>query len=169
MRITELNPNQIVTLNDYPIHSNKVLSEYFSECKRGRAVPLVPVISKDIVEKYLEDRLRKKFEGFRENNPEAEYFMLDGSHRTTALTLTGRKITVIIYSKTEDIVEARKLVATGRILENGTLDHTLEENCKILNKHFKEKPYFQTVEDKTRRMVRERVIPEDMIKYYNSK
>ncbi len=163
MRITELNPNQIVTLNDYPVHSNKVLSEYFSECKLGRAVPLVPAISKDMVEKYLEERLRKKFEGFREKNPEAEYFMLDGSHRTTALTLAGRKIAVIIYEKTKDIIKARELVTTGQILENGTLDYTLEENCKVLNKHFKEKPYFQTVEDKTRKMIRERVISEDMI------
>ena len=79
--------------------------------------------------------------------------MLDGSHRTTAVTLTGHKIRAIIYEKDEDIIEAKKLVATGQVREDDILDHTLEENCKILNRHFREKPYFMTVEQKTQKMV----------------
>jgi hypothetical protein len=57
-------------------------------------------------------------------------------------------------------------VATGQILESGTLDHTLEENCKILNKHFNEKPYFMTVEQKTKKMVEERILPQNMAESY---
>jgi len=153
MRTIELNPNQIVTLNDYPLHSDNVLREYFSKCKLGEKAPLVPVIRKDIVREYFDDGTLKEFERFEERNPAAEYFMLDGNHRTTALTLAGCEITAIIYEKDEDISEARKLVATGQILESGTLDHTLEENCEILNQHFREKPYFMTVEQKTKKII----------------
>ncbi len=53
--------------------------------------------------------------------------MLDGSHRTTALTLACRSIAVVMYETDMDIREARGLVATGQILENGTLDLTVEE------------------------------------------
>src|SRR3989338_64484 len=117
MKTIELAPNQIITLNDYPVHSDSVLSEYFTKCKLGEEVPFVPVIRKDIVRKHFDDELFKEFERFERLNPVAEYFMLDGSHRTTALTLAGCKITAIIYESNKDIKEARKLVATGQILE----------------------------------------------------
>jgi hypothetical protein len=84
--------------------------------------------------------------------------MLDGSHRTTALSLAGRDIRAVIYETDEDIGEARKLVKTGQILFNATLDYTLEENCEILNKYFTEKPYFMTVQQKTDKLIRENYI-----------
>jgi hypothetical protein len=164
MKLIELKPNQIITLNDYPIHSDKVLTEYFTKCKLGKEVPFVPVIRTNIVRKHFDDELLKEFGKFEKRNALAEYFMLDGSHRTTALTVAGCKITAIIYEKDENIREARKLVATGQILKSGTLNHTLEENCEILNKHFTKRPYFMTVEQKTKKMVKERLLPEYMNK-----
>lgn len=164
METIELNPDQIITLNDYPLYSNKVLNEYFDKCKLGTKVPLVPAIKKDIVRGHFGNELLKKFEQFEEKNQMAEFFMLDGSHRTTALTLAGCKITAIIYEKDDDIREARKLVETGQILENETLNHTLKENCEILDKHFKEKPYFVTVEQKVKRMIQENYISQYMLK-----
>src|SRR3989344_1398607 len=162
MRTLELNPDQIITLNDYPVHSDSVLSEYFTKCKLREEIPFVPVIRKAMVRKHFDDELLEEFERFERQNPVAEYFMLDGSHRTTALTLAGCKITAIIYESDKDIKEARKLVATGQILENGTLNHSLEENCKILNRHFREKPYFMTVKQKSEKMRREKKIPQDI-------
>ena len=135
---------------------------YYTKCKLGKNVPFVPVIRKEIVRKYLDSRLHKEFERFEHQNPVAEYFMLDGSHRTTALTLAGCKISAIVYETDSDIKEAKKLVATGQILQNDTLDHSLEENCKILNRHFREKPYFMTVKQKSEKMRREKKIPPDI-------
>ncbi|MBT4540778.1 hypothetical protein HOC35_04645 [Candidatus Woesearchaeota archaeon] len=166
MKTIKLNPNQIITLNDYPVYSDDVLNEYFNKCKLGEKVPFVPVIKKDIVKKDFDDKLLKEFEKFEKKNPKGEYFMLDGSHRTTALTLAGCKIIVIIYEKDKDISEAKKLITKGQILENGTLNYTLKENCKILNKHFNEKPYFMTVEQKTEKMIKERILPKNMIDSY---
>ena len=51
MKAILLNPNQIITLNDYPIYSDKDLLRYLSMCKNGDKLPLVPVIKKDIVKK----------------------------------------------------------------------------------------------------------------------
>lgn len=163
MKTIKLKPHQIITLNDYPVHSDEVLCKYFNKCKLGEELPFVPVIRKEIVKKHFDIKLLQKFQDFESNNPKANYFMLDGSHRTTALTLGGRRITAAIYEDDKDISEAKKMVSTGKILKSGTLDHTLEENCEILNKHFKEKPYFMTVEQKTKRMVKERVLPRNMI------
>src|SRR3989338_968814 len=161
MKKLKLKPDEIITLNDYPVHSDKVLKEYFNKCELGEEIPFVPVIRKGIVRKYFAGKLLKKFKEFEKANPKAGYFMLDGSHRTTALTLTGCTIPVIVYEKTKDIRGARKLVATRHVLKNGTLDHTLEENCKILNRYFKGKFYFMTVEQKTKSMVKECKISQD--------
>ena len=169
MRTIELTPDQIITLNDYPVYSDSVLSEYFTKCKLGEEIPFVPVIKKDMVRKHFDNKLLEEFERFERQNHVAEYFMLDGSHRTTALTLAGCKITAIIYESDKDIEEAKKLVAIGQILENGTLNHSLEENCEILHTHFKEKPYFMTVEQKATKMVREKILPKNMRESYRLK
>ncbi len=166
MRTIELTPNQIITLNDYPVHSDSVLSEYFAKCKLGKEIPFVPVIRKDRVRNHFDDKILEEFKRFELQNPLAGYFMLDGSHRTTALTLAGCKITAILYESNEDIIEARRLVQTGKVLESDTLNHSLEENCKILNRHFKEKSYFMTAEQKTKTMVKEHKIPQNMIRFY---
>jgi len=162
MKTLELNPDQIITLNDYPLYSDDVLIKYFDKCKQGQKLPFVPVIKKGIVKKYLNNKLLKKLEEFEKENPTAEYFMLDGSHRTTALTLADYKIAVIIYEKDEDIIEAKKIIATNQILENDTLNHNLIENCEILDRHFNEKPYFMTAKEKTDKMIEGGVLPESL-------
>ena len=162
MKTKELNPNQIITLNDYPVHSDTILLEYFEKCKRGEKLALVPVIKKDIVKKYFNNKLLEELEKFEKENPEAEYFMIDGSHRTTAMTLTDCKIPVIIYEEDSYIVEAKGMVTKNQILESDTLNHNLIENCEILEKHFTEKPYFMTVQEKTNKMVEEKILPQDI-------
>jgi hypothetical protein len=72
---------------------------------------------------------------------------------------------VVIYEKDEDIFEAKKMVGKGQICESETLNHTLKENCKILNIHFSEKPYFMTVEEKTTKMSKEKKVPQEITEY----
>ena len=159
VKTTELQPDQIITLNDYPLYSNDVLSSYLDKCRRGEDLSLVPVIRKDIVRRHFGAELSQVFVEFEEQNPAAGYFMLDGSHRTTALTLSCRAIAAVIYETDMDIREARGLVATGQILENGTLDLTVEENCEVLSKYFREKPYFMTVQQKADKLIQDNYIP----------
>jgi len=155
MKTITLTPHQIITLNDYPIYSAEMLRLYFDQCLSGQDLPLVPVIYKAVVRQYFTPELSETLESFERANPLATYFMLDGSHRTTALTLTGRKINVIVYAADGDIAQARGLVATGQVLDNGTLAHSLAENCVILREHFQERAYFMTVQHKTEKLIRD--------------
>lgn len=158
MKIITLPPHRIITLNDYPIYSVETLRLYFSRCLSGQALPLIPVIGKAIVRQYFTPELSGKLESFERDNPSATYFMLDGSHRTTASALTGHKIDVIVYATDADIAEARGFVATSQVLDSATLAHSLAENCVILRQHFQEQPYFMTVQEKTERLIRDNYI-----------
>ena len=144
-----------VTLPSFRSNSDSVFRGYLDRCAAGDDLPFVPVMSKIIVRPYFGRELASVFRDFEMRNPEAVYFMLDGSHRTTALTLMKRLIAVVLYESDEDIVEAKTMVAFGQILENATLDHTLAENCEILRCHFHERPYFETVQQKTERLIRD--------------
>jgi hypothetical protein len=155
MRSITLNPHQIITLNDYPVYSAEVLSLYVDRSLSGEKLPLVPVIHKAIVRRHFTAELVQELESFEQANPLAVYFMLDGSHRTTALTLTGRNIAAIAFEEDADIREAAALVGMGLILRNAILEHTLEENCAILNNHFQARPYFMTVHQKAVKMIQE--------------
>lgn len=169
MRTAFLQPDQIITLNDYPMHSDSKLKDYFHTCKLGDTLPYVPVLQKALVKRHFDASLLQIFAAFERTHPEAQYFMLDGSHRTTAATLTHCKISITIYETTADILEANKLVATGCLLASDTLNHTLEENCAILNRHFREKPYFMTVQEKTEKMIAEHHLPALMVAAYRGK
>ena len=158
MKTITLTPHQMITLNDYPIYSVETLRMYFSRCQNGQTLPLVPVIRKAIVRQYFTLELSEELASFEQANPLATYFMLDGSHRTTALALTGRDIDVIVYAADADIAEARGLVDTGRVLNNATLVHSLAENCMILRQHFQERAYFMTVQQKTEKLIRDNYI-----------
>ena len=74
-------------------------------------------------------------------------------------TLSCRSIAAVLYETDMDIGEARGSVATGQILENGRLDHTVEEKCEILSKYFVEKPYFMAVQQKADKLIRENQLP----------
>ena len=171
MEIKNLNSNQIITLNDFPVYSEQNLKRYLETYKKGswETVALCPVIPRDIVIPYLDRNLTRKYKEFKKQHPESEYFLLDGTHRTTAATLTNSLIRAIIFRKDSDIIKARKLTKTGKILYNPIMDKNIEENCEILNKHFTKKSYFQTVKEKTERMIGNKKIPKYMETYFKSK
>ena len=163
MKLEELLPNQIITLNDYPLYSIPDLEKYYKLSKSNKEIAFVPVIRKDMVIKYLDKKLLKILEVFEIENPEAKYFMLDGSHRTTAYTLTKKKVKVIIYENDQDIIESRNMVDSGKISDNVTVLFNLKKNCEILNKHFNVRSYFMTVEQKAIKLIDQKDIPQYMI------
>ena len=100
----QLKSDQIITLSDFPVHHEQCLKIYFRIFQNGesRLVPPVPVIHKSMgapvshssgkkAEKYNE-----LLNNFFETHPSAEYFLLDGSHRTTAATLAHCKIPALV-------------------------------------------------------------------------
>lgn len=175
MEIKELSPSQIVTLNDFPVHNEQCLKIYFRIFERGhgRIVPPCPVIHKSTgiplikgsgrrIEKY-----NQTLTNFLKRNTQAEYFLLDGSHRTTAATLCYKKIPVLVFESNKDIITAKKLVETGELFSL-TTGNTIEDVITILQQHFLKTLIFETVTEKTERMVQEKVLQKYMIDYYNN-
>ena len=94
--------------------------------------------------------------------------MMDGSHKTTALTLTRNKIHCMLVEKDEDIKEIRDLVEVGEIFSLNT-GNSVKKVLWEKADHLKDAEFFESVEDKTKRMIEMKVIPKFMIEYYNSK
>ena len=169
MEEKELLPEQIITLNDYPVHNERILELYYRIYKNGcsKIVPFCPLIHKEIVLTFLDSELLTKFKEFESNHPKAEYFMLDGSHRTTAATLTKSPIRGIIIENDQDLIKAKSMIDQGDVLSNDIVEKNIKENCLILNDHFKEKPFFQTVKEKTERMIKEKIIAKYLFEGYS--
>ena len=176
MKIRYLNPNEIMTTKDFPVHNPHILKIYFKICKEGvqNILPPTPVIPFSIGLPLLRGNSRKaeeynkKIKEYLKNNPQIKYLMIDGSHKTTALTLTHKKIHATILKTEEYIKEVKELIKAGEIFGIYKIS-TIKGELKDKANHFKTAKLFESVEQKTKRMVKQRVIPDYMIKYYKHK
>lgn len=169
-----LRPNQIITLRDYPVYNKDVLKIYFRIFQKGhgRILPPCPVIHKSIGIPYVKNNNAKSrkyhrlLEGYLEKNPKAEYFLMDGGHKTAAATLAHKKIHAFIVEYDKDLIEARKLKEKGEMFGWHTVQRSVKEIVKELLKHHFGTKEFLTVEDKVKRMVKNKDVPQYMAKYY---
>lgn len=167
MKIIAITPNEIVTLNDFPVHNLHILKIYFKIFRDGyeKMMPPCPVIDKKLVVEGFDEKLKRGFKEFEKNHSKVKYFLLDGSHKTTAASLAHKKVKVMIFEKDQDIKEAKELIKTGELFSLMVGDN-IKREVKELKNHFAKKKGFQTIEEKTQRMVKEKVIPDYMIKFY---
>ena len=176
MKIKNLNPNEIITTKDFPVHNEHILKIYFKICKHGNTeiLPPTPVVPLSVglpllVEKTKSDKeYNKRMKEYVKKNKNVKYIMCDGSHKTTALTLTHNKIHAVLLKNDLDMKEVRELVKLGYVFSMNT-GKTIKAELKEKAEHLKDAKFFETVLDKTKRMVKEKVIPEFMIKYYEEK
>jgi hypothetical protein len=176
MKIKKLKPEEIMTTKDFPVHNPHILKIYFKICKEGveDILPPIPVIPFSVgipllaVKNKDSEMYNKRIKEYLKNNPQVKYLMVDGSHKTTALTLTHKKIHSIILETDKDIKEVKELIKTGEIFGINKIN-PIKKELKILAKHFKDAKFFESVDDKTKRMVKKKVIPKYMIDFYLSK
>lgn len=168
MKTVELPSNQVITLHDFPLHSEQVLKLYFRMYEQGcgHIVPPSPIIHIRFVQGAFDGKTKEVLSKWLRANDQVQYFLLDGSHKTTAATLAKESLRCMVFEKDEDIAEAKELVNSGQLMSL-TLEDTIQKNVDILKGYFEKDPTFQTVEDKTQRMVDEAVIPDYMILYYS--
>jgi len=152
MKYLELTPDEIIPINDYPIRMPDVMQDYVKRYKAGEDIPKVPVIHKDLVKPYLTEELQGIFELFFKDHPNAKYFFLDGTHRTTAATIAGKEISVIVLENDQDIKDALEMVKQGILRDNGIEETDFAGNCNVLSDLFKKNPFFETVSQKTKRL-----------------
>jgi len=168
MQIKQLEANQIITLTDFPVYNEQILKIFFLVYRKkcSKIIPPCPIMDISLVAPYFSGRLKIIFSKFISQNPQVKYFLLDGSHKTTAAALAGTKIAVMIFKNNQDIREAKKMVKTGDLFSLTVAD-TIKDNAIELKNHFNRKKYFQTVAEKTKLMAKKKVIPQYMINYYN--
>jgi hypothetical protein len=167
MHIINAQPDELITTRDFPVHSTKVLEQYFQIYKNGtgNTLPPVPLIHKNLFLPHFAKPESTLLKNFLTANPEATYFLLNGSHRTTAANLKRQLIRGMILETLKDIACARKIDINGEPYEHGLLD-TIDDNIQEMVAHFKGTDTFRTVQQKTDKMVEEKVIPKYMIDWY---
>ena len=178
MTIKKLNPDQILTLTDYPVHNGQILKLYHRMFWKGSPalVPPTPVISIEKGQLRLDATGKKAkdynvlLESFLKSHPKVKYCLLDGSHKTTAAALCKKKISAMIFTSDKDIREARKMVELGELFSlSAAKTNKFKDAIDIVRNHFFNNPHFETVQEKTYRMVKDKVVPEYMIHIYKDK
>ncbi len=165
-------PSKILTLTDFPVHNGHILKIYFKMCQEGawKLVPPCPVMKISRLP-FLEGkgkriaRYNSALKSFMKSHPAVEYVLLDGSHRTTAATLANKKTITVLFENERDIKEAKALLKTGELL-GLTVDDLMLDVIQDIQKHFLRNPVFETVEEKAKRMIKERVVPSYMISVF---
>lgn len=169
-----LRPNQIITTRDYPVYNEQILKIYFRifQKKLGKILPPCPVIHKSLGAPYIKKnsfkakRYNTLLKRYLEDNPQAEYFLLDGGHKTTAATLSYRLIPVWIIEKNKDFNEAKKLISRGELFGWYIVEPSVKDAVKELADHHFGTEKFLTVEEKTNKMVKNKDIPKYMISFF---
>ena len=175
MKTKKLHPDQILTLNDYPVHNEHILKMYHRMFQKGHTtlVPPLPVVSIAHGELRLTGKGKKieKYNAllahFLVSHPRVKYCLVDGTHKTTAAALCSKHIRAIVFKTDADIRAARKMVERGELFSLTTGDTNSVKNATaILRKHFFKFMFFETVAEKTERMVKNKAVPGYMIKGY---
>lgn len=165
-----LRPNQIITLRDYPLYNPHILKIYFRVFSKnqGKILPPCPVIHKSSGVPFVKGKkaYNALLANFLDKHPKAEYFLLDGSHKTTAACLSKKLIPVVIIEKDEDFMLAKKLIEKGEFFGWYSVEKSIKEALNVLAKHHFGAKKFLTVEDKAKLMVKNRDVPDYMISFF---
>ena len=157
METRQLSPKQIVTLNDFLLYSVDAFKDYYTRYQEGKKVPPCPIMHESYVLPSFDSKLKKDYKEFKKRNPQAEYFLLDGSHKTTAAALTSDSVDVMLFKIDADVQEAKKMLEKGELF-GLSVEDTIKEIIEELKDHFSENPGFQTVEEKADRLARKEPI-----------
>lgn len=176
MLIKNLKPNEILTTKDFPVHNQHILKIYFRICERGdeKILPPTPVMPVSVGLPLLPGKNKKiqehneRIKKFFRENKKIKYILVDGNHKTTALTLAHKHIHAMILKTDKDIREVKDLIEAGEIFGIYKIE-SMKKELKKMAEHFKDAQLLESVEDKTRRMVRKNTIPEYMIDHYERK
>jgi len=177
MRYKLLRPDQIITLRDYPLYNQHILRIYFRifSKNQGKILPPCPVIHKSLGIPLVNGRDTKSkkhnalLNDFLDKNPRAEYFLLDGSHKTTAATLSKKMIPVAIIEQDKDFKEAKKLIKRGEFFGWYSVETSIKDAIGELAKHHMGSEKFLTVEDKSKLLVKNKDVPAYIISFFKNK
>lgn len=166
MEFLDLRPEQLITSNYSFLHDPAALQRYFDmyQDKNNHLVPPIPVIRKDLALR-LSPVLQQL--AVTHQLPAKSYFLVDGSHRTTAACLTHQTCRAMVFASDADIAEAKEMKRRKEIFPY-QLGDTFQDELDALAQHFIEKPGFQSVVEKTEKLIAAGEIPAHMVSRYQS-
>ncbi|MBU1118616.1 hypothetical protein KKH43_01900 [Patescibacteria group bacterium] len=169
MKLLELATDEVVTMDDYPIHDlldgdSVIIKLYFRifQKKCTSIIARVIVLPKELIVSSFTEATKKNFANFEKSHPKVKYFALDGNHRTTAASLTQSKIPALLLKNDKDCKDIQKMNDSAGVFRPYT-NNTLNECVLELKDHFLKVDQFYTVREKTRMMVED--ISIDMPQY----
>ena len=150
MQIKELKPTEILTTKDFPVHNLNTLKIYFKICKEGhqKILPPTPVIPLSIGLPLLKSKDKKsraynqRLINWLDKNKNIKYMLVDGNHKTTALTLAHKKIHAMILTTNKDIKEVQALIKKGEIFGIYKIE-SIEKELGNMAKHFSTAKLFE--------------------------
>ncbi len=149
-------PEQIIVPGEYEVSNELILKIYFRVFDRGhgRDLPPVIVVHKEMYDIFLDvteldprNINYRNDKSFYENYNRivrnayaagAEYFLLNGNHRSIAATLTQQSISALEIRVDEDIRTGNQMVETGELFDEPIVDETLNDSRLKLKGHLKE-------------------------------
>ncbi|MFA5141950.1 MAG: hypothetical protein WC471_03195 [Candidatus Woesearchaeota archaeon] len=172
MKLTEVNPRQVIALRDYPLHDNRFLELYYSIYKQGGGNLLapVPVIAIGEVLDYLKGYSRDcMFRDFKPVHPDSDYFLIDGNHRSIAAALAGKPIFAMWIREKADLMEAHRLQEQGGMTGWANIPFTIGDLAYGLANHHATTDRFMTVEEKAIMLAKNNQLPRYIIEEFCSK
>lgn len=174
-----LQPEQLIVPGEYELGNLSILQIYFRVFDSGHGNDLPPAIAiqKNTAGLPYLCLHAPKFEPYKEynsvlekylsENPNAQYFLLDGNHKTVASTLCHVPISVFELKSDSDIVEGKNMVETGKLFNWTIPGETLAEVMEELGDYLYDSRDFQTVSDRVKKLTSNGDLPQYMKKRYH--
>ncbi|MCK4670237.1 MAG: hypothetical protein KAT43_03460 [Nanoarchaeota archaeon] len=177
MKLKLLRPDQIITTRDYPVFNLHILVIFFRIFNKGQGkiLPPCPVlhISSGIPYVRGKDPRSRRYNNllskYLEKNPKVKYFLIDGGHKTSAAAFARKLIPAMVMENDKDFAKVRKLKAKGEFFGYHSPSKTIKESIRQCARHHLGTTKFLTVEDKVKKMIQQKDVPEYMIKCYRKK
>lgn len=167
-----LNPNEIITLRDYPLHNKHILEIYFKVFMKGQGETLspVPVIDLSPMIHQLQGYARHcMFKDFIPQHPLTHYFLVDGSHRTSAAALADKQIPAVLISTDYDLRMAEQHIESGDFIGWNKPEKSMDDLFRSLAEHHKLTTRFMTVEEKAMMLIKNRDVPNYILKAWTDR
>ena len=189
-----LEPEQIIIPGEYDVANETILKIYFRvfDKMHGKDLPPVFVAHKDVANMFSvlemnEDDTnywyyRKINEAYNNQLKEvfksgAEYFLLDGNHKSIAATLTHKPIRALEILTDQDLKKGAKMVESGKLFNWTIPGETITETMKQLKArlynytfHFFREERIDdcplTIRERVDKLIFKEDLPQYMIKRY---
>ena len=190
MKNARLLPEQIIVPGEFDVHDEAILKIYFRIFERGHGTDMPPLLvahytsanmlatpgefdssiympGADFYE-MCNRTLRNAF------SSGAEYFLLDGNHKSIAATLANKPIQVLELERGDDYQQLEKMVQTGELFNWDIPGKNLEESMRglkfaLMNDLDRSNPLPLTLKERVDGLVLDGKVPKYMADLYHGK